>query len=59
MIGNLDHPTKNSTLEIMHNCPDVFEKMFGQCKHVKLTDIMIKHGHFEPAANGCFTLVQN
>ena len=62
MIGELNHPSKEPKLEIMHNCPEIFEKMFGNCEQVKLTkltDDVIKHGHFEPTTNNCFTLVQN
>ena len=42
--------------EIMHNCPNVFEKMFGNCKEIKLTEL---NCHIEPSNYGCFSLVKN
>ncbi len=40
--------------EIMHNCPDVFEKMFDKCKEIKLTEL---NCNIVPSNNGCFSLV--
>lgn len=39
MIDKQKQSCRIQSLEVMHNCPDVFEKMFGQCKQVKLTDV--------------------
>ena len=41
----------------MHNCSDVFEKMFGNCKQVKLTDL--GKVHIEPSNHGTFSIVKN
>lgn len=48
---------KQPTLEIMHNCPDVFEKMFGNCKQIKLTDL--GEVHILPSNYGTFSIVKN
>ena len=42
--------------EITHNCPNVFEKMFGNCKEIKLTEL---NCHIEPYNYGCVSLVKN
>ena len=60
MYGELNHPDKAPKLEVMHNCPDVFEKMFGNCERVKLTDLTkLSRFHIEPSTNGTFAVVQN
>ena len=41
----------------MHNCSDVFEKMFGNCKQVKLTDL--EEVYVEPSNHGTFSIVKN
>lgn len=43
--------------EITHNCPNAFEKMFGKCKQIKLTDL--GDVHIEPSKYGTFSIVKN